>query len=134
MSSVKEIDLKAIRETDGSIVIAEAMKEVPFLIKRIFCISDVPVGETRGEHASKSTDFFYICLRGSLKIETDDGREKKTYKFDSSDKGLFLPKKTWMKIYDFSPDAILLTLASEAYCADDYYENYDVFIAEKNLL
>ena len=58
MNNVKETDLKAIRETDGSIVIAEAMKEVPFLIKRIFCISDVPVGESRGEHASKSTDFF----------------------------------------------------------------------------
>lgn len=121
------IPIKQIQESDGKLSVVESIKHLPFIIKRIFYISDVPSGSERGNHASITSEFFYICLRGAVKIDIDTGEKFQTFILSSDDNGLFLPRKTWMRIYDFSSDALLLVLASEPYSAAEYYENYNTF-------
>lgn len=128
---VKLIPIKQIKEYDGNLVVAESIQEVPFQIKRVFCIFDVPPTVERGNHASKNSAFFYVCLRGAVKINVDDGKEKKNFDLNRSDVGLYLPPGIWMKIFDFSKDAVFLVLASETYSDNKYYEDYQTFIKEK---
>lgn len=129
--NVKLIPIKQIKEFDGNLVVVESMQEVPFQIKRIFCICDVPPTKERGNHASKNSAFFYVCLRGTAKINVDDGKEKKTFTLNMPNVGLYLPPEVWMKIFDFSEDAVFLVLASETYSKNKYYDNYQTFIKEK---
>jgi dTDP-4-dehydrorhamnose 3,5-epimerase-like enzyme len=126
------ISINQIKEEEGELLVAEAEEQIPFNMKRVFCISNVPCGSERGNHASKNSKFVYICLRGSVKVNLDDGREQRTFLLEQSDKGLFLPARTWMKVFDFSEDALLLVLASELYSADEYYENYSTYLKENN--
>lgn len=121
------IPIKQIQEPDGKLCVVESIKHLPFIIKRIFYISDVPFGSVRGNHASITSDFFYVCLCGTVKIDIDTGEIIQTFILSSDDKGLFLPRKTWMRIYDFTSDALLLVLASEPYSAEEYYEDYNTF-------
>lgn len=126
----KLISITTIKDTDGQLCVAETKNQIPFEIKRIFTIQNVPSNAIRGNHANRKSQFVYICLKGSITVVTDTGEQKREFKLQDCDKALYLPTLTWMQIKDFSEEAILLVLASEPYEKKDYCDTYKEFLKE----
>lgn len=115
-------------DTRGQLVALEEKKEIPFDIKRVYYIYDTKEGVRRGFHAHKSLKQLLICIHGSCKVLLDDGREKEIVILDKPYEGIFIQSNMWREMYDFSPDAVLLVLASEIYDETDYIRDYDRFL------
>lgn len=117
----------------GSLVALEAMKNIPFEIKRVYYISDTKKDVIRGFHAHKNLKQVLICVNGSCKIGLDNGREKEEVLLDKPNEGLYLESGIWRTMYDFSEGAVLLVLASELYDESDYIRNYEKFLEYMNI-
>ncbi len=113
----------------GQLVALEEMKDIPLRIKRVNYMSDTGAGVTRGYHAHKSLEQILICIHGSCKIRLDNGKEKKVIPLEKPYEGLYVSNAMWREMFDFSPDAVLMVLASELYDEADYIRNYDEFLA-----
>ena len=113
----------------GQLVALEEFKDIPFSIKRVYYIYDTAQGVTRGFHAHKKLEQILICMHGSCKILLDDGKDKAVVPLDSPNEGLYVGNAMWREMFDFSPDAVLVVLASELYDEADYIRNYDEFLA-----
>lgn len=125
---IKMINFTPHGDERGLLVAIEAMKDVPFEIKRIYYITDASANIRRGFHAHKQLKQVLICLGGSCKIMLDNGTERTDITLDSPDKGLVIESNIWREMYDFSEHATLLVLASEYYDESDYIRNYDDFL------
>lgn len=112
----------------GMLVAIEQKKDIPFEIKRVYYIYDTLPGVRRGCHAHKSLEQMLICAHGSCRVLLDDGKEKETITLDDPSQGLYITHNIWREMYDFSPGAVLLVLASEHYCEEDYIRNYETFL------
>lgn len=112
----------------GQLVALEEMKDIPFAIKRVYYMYDTGQGVRRGFHAHKSLEQILICIHGSCKILMDNGTEKKIVSLEKPYEGLYINNNIWREMFDFSPDAVLMVLASEYYDEDDYIRNYDDFL------
>jgi len=117
-------------EKYGSLVVVEAMRGIPFNVKRVYYIYGVPGGETRGHHSHNELEQVLICVSGSvcITVSTDDTEEDVL--LDSPTKGLYIGPMVWRVMKDFSSDAVLLVLASEYFDEADYIRSYDSY-AEK---
>lgn len=113
----------------GQLVALEELKDIPFHIKRVYYMYDTGEGVVRGRHAHKSLQQILICIHGSCKILLDNGREKKVVPLEKPYEGLYVSNVLWREMYDFSPDAVLMVLASELYNEKDYIRDYDDFLA-----
>ena len=89
---------------------------------------DTAQGVTRGYHAHRSLQQILICIHGSCKIRLDNGREKKVVPLEKPYEGLYVSNVMWREMFDFSPDAVLMVLASELYDEADYIREYDEFL------
>ncbi len=120
--------LKTFTDNRGSLTIAEEGIDVPFRIERVYWIHGVPQGQERGKHSNKVSWEYVVAVHGSVEItlENKDGRQ--TYLLDSKDKGLIIPPDTWDEIRNFSPDAVLLVLASHKYDESAYIHSYEEFL------
>ena len=117
------IDLKTFTDKRGNLTVIE--RSIPFDIKRIFYIYGVD-DSIRGGHRHVKTVQAAICIQGSCTIYNHDGKEEKIFELDQPNKCLLLESKDWHKMYNFSPDAILMVLASEYYNEQDYiFEPYN---------
>jgi len=123
------VELKSIVADNGSLVIGERPGELPFTVERIFTLFDIPEGEVRGTHAHRHCEQFLVCLRGSVAARVDDGVNQAEVLLDRPSLGLYMPALTWGTQYKYSPDAVLVVLASDPYDADDYIHDYDEFVA-----
>ena len=112
----------------GMLIALETNKEVPFEIKRVYYMYDTLTGVRRGFHAHKKLQQILICTSGSCKIHLDNGKETAEVTLDKPYEGLYVSNDMWREMYDFSPDAVLMVLASELYDESDYIRNYDEFI------
>lgn len=112
----------------GQLVALEALKDIPFKIERVYYMYDTGEGIRRGFHAHKSLEQILICIHGTCKILLDNGNEKKTVSLEKPYEGLYIAHNMWREMYDFSPDAVLMVLASEHYDESDYIRNYDEFL------
>lgn len=121
--------LPKIVDLRGALSFGEIGTHLPFEPKRFFMVYDVPSLEVRGEHAHKACHQFLVCVKGSLSVVLDDGERRDQVMLDSARLGLHIPPMVWGIQYRFSPDAVLLVLASHCYEADDYIRNYDEFLA-----
>lgn len=121
------IDLPKICDKRGNLSFIEGGNHIPFEIKRVFWIYDVPGGEKRGGHAYKNCDEFIIALSGSFDLVLDDGTEKRIVSLNRSYNGLFVPRMVWREMYNFSTNTVVMVLASKEYCEDDYIRDYDEF-------
>lgn len=101
---------------------------IPFSIKRVFIISEVQKKTLRGKHAHKKTKQAMFCIQGSVSVCLNDGRKKRVYRLDQPSKGLFIDRLVWSEMYGFSPDAILMVLASDYYDERDYIRDYKRFL------
>ena len=132
---IKTIKFPPHGDDRGQLIALEENKEIPFQIKRVYYIFDTKEGVRRGFHAHKSLQQILVCVHGSCKIHLDNGTETVEVVLDSPDEGLYISSNMWREMYDFSPDAVLLVLASEHYNESDYIRNYDEFLkylGEKN--
>lgn len=112
----------------GQLIALEEYRDIPFQIKRVYYMYDTGEGIRRGFHAHKSLKQILICIHGSCKILLDNGDERKTVLLEKPYEGLYVSNDMWREMYDFSPDAVLMVLASEYYAEDDYIRNYDEFL------
>ena len=112
----------------GQLVAIEAMQDLPFVIRRVYYIYDTLPGVRRGFHAHRCLQQILVCVHGSCKIHLDNGYETAEVLLDKPYEGLYISNDTWREMYDFTPGAVLLVLASELYDEADYIRNYDDFI------
>ena len=112
----------------GQLVALEEFKDVPFRIRRVYYMYDTAESVVRGGHAHKNLKQILICIHGSCKIRLDNGKEKKVIPLERPYEGLYVSSAMWREMYDFSPDAVLMVLASELYDETDYIRNYDEFL------
>lgn len=112
----------------GQLVALEEMKDIPFEIKRVYYMYDTREGERRGFHAHKSLEQILICIHGKCKVLLDNGEEQKVVPLEKPYEGLYIANDMWREMFDFSPDAVLMVLASDFYKEEDYIRNYDEFI------
>lgn len=133
VNDCKLIDLRKIHDARGNLTPIEGGKDVPFDIKRIYYLYDVPGGESRGSHAHKELQQLIIAANGSFTVTLDDGKNKKSFNLNRSYYGLLVVPGIWRDLDDFSSGAVLLCLASEHYDENDYIREYEEFKAYKGL-
>ena len=127
------VDLRKIHDIRGNLTPIEGGKDIPFDIKRVYYLYDVPGGESRGGHAHKQLLQLIVAASGSFTVTLDDGKESKSFNLNRSYYGLLIVPGIWRIIDDFSSGAVLLCLASDHYDADDYIRNYNEFLQFKGL-
>lgn len=121
--------LPIIPDMRGNLSFAEVGQFLPFVPKRYFLVFDVPSREIRGEHAHKTLHQFLLCVKGSCSVMVDDGFRREEYQLSSPGAALHIPPMVWGVQYKYSPDAVLMVLASDVYDSDDYIRDYDQFLA-----
>ena len=124
----KIMDLPKMLDSRGNLTFIEQNKHIPFDIKRIFYIYDVPTGESRGAHAHHNLHQFMICVSGSFNVELDDGFNKKTVHLNRPWHGLYVPPLIWSAETNFDPGSVCIILVSELYDEDDYIRDYQKFL------
>lgn len=122
------VDLPKIAEPRGNLTFIEGGRHVPFDIKRVYYLYDVPGGAERGGHAHKDLHQLIIAMSGSFDIVLDDGRQKKRMHLNRSYYGLYVCPMIWREMDNFSSGAVCLVLASNTYDESDYYRDYGDFL------
>lgn len=129
--SIIEFD-KHHSDRKGNLSIVQNGKTLPFDVKRVYYIYDVPGGESRGAHAHKELSQLVIAASGSFNVTLDDGKVKRTFFLNRPYQGLYIKPGMWRDLEDFSSGAVCMVLASEVYKEDDYIRDYDEFIKFRN--
>ncbi|MCS1408623.1 MAG: TDP-4-oxo-6-deoxy-alpha-D-glucose-3,4-oxoisomerase [Verrucomicrobia subdivision 3 bacterium] len=127
IDSCKLIDLPRITDHRGNITFIESERHLPFSVRRVFYLYDVPGDAARGEHAHKECHQLLIAVSGSFDVIIDDGANKKRVHLARSYYGLYLPPMVWLETDNFSSGSVCLVLASEYYNEDDYYREYSTY-------
>jgi RimJ/RimL family protein N-acetyltransferase len=125
------LEIPVISDQRGSLISIEALKSIPFKIKRVYYLYNLKNEKPRGFHAHKTLEQVLICVNGSCKITLNYGRHKKEYSLTKPNQMLYIGNFVWREMHDFSDDCVLLVLASEHYDETDYIRNYDTFIKNK---
>ena len=134
VDSCKKVDInKHFSERKGNLTVVENGKEVPFDVKRIYYLYDIPAGEQRGGHAHKDLHQLIVSVSGSFKVILNDGIEKKEVILNRPYEGLYICPGVWRDLEDFSASSVCLVLASEKYDEADYIRDYKQFIEYKTL-
>lgn len=128
------IELNKIHNRAGNITIIEGNEYIPFDVKRIYYLYDVPGGAERGGHAHKELQQLIVAASGSFDVVIDDGKIKKIVHLNHPNYGLVVVPGIWRELVNFSSGAILLVLASTIYDEKDYIRDYDEFKSYKSLL
>ncbi len=126
-SESRLIDLPQVADERGNLSFIEECKEVPFAIRRVYWIYDVPGGRDRGEHALRETQEFIVALSGSFDVVLDDGESVRTYTLNRSYRGVYVPVGTWRRMTNFLTNSLALVLSSTEYDEGDYIEDYEDF-------
>lgn len=125
------LPLSKIHNRAGNITIVEGMNNVPFDVKRIYYLYDIPAGEDRGGHAHKELHQLIVAAGGSFDVLLDDGVNKKIVTLNRPDYGLLVVPGIWRELMEFSSGAICLVLASATYDENDYVRNMNEFLSMK---
>ena len=127
LSDCRRIDLPKITDTRGNLTFIEGRNHIPFDIKRVYYLYDVPGGSDRGEHAHKNLHQFVICMSGSFDILLNDGKDEQRFHLNRSYYGLYICPMMWRNLDNFSSGAVCMVLASHVYDEDDYIRDLDEF-------
>jgi hypothetical protein len=121
------VNLPKIVDSRGNLTFVEQQNHVPFEIKRVFYLYDIPTAESRGAHAHRELHQFLICLSGSFDVELFDGNDIKTVHLNRPWIGLHIPPMIWASEVNFDPGSICLVLTSDVYREDDYIREINEF-------
>ena len=133
VDDVEIIQLPRILDERGNLSVAEQFNHVPFEIKRVYWLYDVPGGESRGSHAHKTLSQLIIAASGSFRVTLDDGKNKRSFFLNRPYQGLLVPPGFWRDLEDFSSGSVCMVLASEVYKEEDYIREYDEFLKFRGL-
>lgn len=125
---IKRVHFPPHGDDRGQLIAIEAGKDLPFDIKRVYYIYDTLPGVRRGYHAHRCLEQILLCVNGSCRIHLDNGYETAEVLLDDPSEGLYISNDMWREMYDFTPGAVLLVLASAYYDEADYIRNYEDFI------
>jgi hypothetical protein len=128
LTTCRICQLPQVQDPRGNLTFIESGRHIPFAIKRIFYLYDVPGGATRAGHALKSCHQFLIATSGSFDVSVDDGSEKQTFQLNRAYHGLYIPPLIWREISNFSSNSVCMVLASEFFSEEDYLRDYPAFI------
>lgn len=129
LDTVRLIELPKISDPRGNLTFVEGGHHVPFDVRRVFYIYDVPAGTDRGAHAHRALHQFLVCLSGSFDVALDDGHARRTVHLNRPWQGLHVPPMVWASEVNFDPGSVCLVLASDVYDESDYFRDYDAFLA-----
>ena len=124
----KLIELPKISDPRGNLTIIESGKHIPFEIRRIYHLYDVPGGAHRAGHAHKMLQQLLVAMSGSFDVTLDDGHSKTKFHLNRSYQGLYIPPMIWRDIDNFSSGAVCMAVASEWFDEADYYRTYGAFL------
>jgi dTDP-4-dehydrorhamnose 3,5-epimerase-like enzyme len=122
------INLPKKEDERGNLTFIEEENHIPFKIKRVYWIYDVPGGQKRGGHAFKEQQEFIVALSGSFDVTIDDGKQKKTFSLNRSYYGLYIPNGLWREMNNFSTNSLALVLSSTEFSEDDYIRDYQTYL------
>ena len=134
LNTCRIIDLPKVSDPRGNLTFVESSRHIPFEIKRVFYLYDVPGGANRAGHALKTCHQFIIAMSGSFDVILDDGMTQHRYHLNRSYYGLYIPPLIWREIDNFSSGSVCLALASDIYDEADYFRDYDDFIQARQAL
>jgi glyoxylate utilization-related uncharacterized protein len=123
------VELRRIANPKGNLTPIEGNHDVPFDIKRVYYLYDVPGGENRGGHAHRALEQVIIAVSGSFDVVLDDGTDRRSFFLNRSYYGLYVPPMLWRELENFSSGSVSLVLASATYDEADYIRDYDEFVA-----
>ncbi|MBS0506260.1 MAG: WxcM-like domain-containing protein [Proteobacteria bacterium] len=126
------VELPKISDPRGNLTFIESQRHIPFGIKRVYYLYDVPQGSERGGHAHRALHQLLIAVTGSFDVHLDDGRQKKIVHLNRSFQGLYVCPMIWREIDNFSSGAVCMVLASAYYDESDYYRDYSEFSKAAN--
>ena len=129
----KIIDFKTLGDDRGSLIALEENYNTPFPIKRVYYIFDTKEGVKRGFHAHHNLKQMAICVKGSCTFILDDGHKRDEVNLSSPNQGLLIEGLIWREMCNFTPDCLLLVLASEHYDENDYIRDYSDFLKEARI-
>lgn len=133
MSLAQWINFPPLGDDRGALVVLEAEKTIPFPVKRVYYLFGTKEGVARGFHAHKKLWQVAVCIAGKCRMVLDDGKTKEAVWLDNPTNGIALPPMIWHEMHDFSPDCVLLVLASEYYDESDYIRKYSEFLRMVNV-
>jgi dTDP-4-dehydrorhamnose 3,5-epimerase-like enzyme len=129
LNDITLVDITKISDPDGRGNLSVIEKHLlPFEIKRVYYLYDVPSDSSRGGHAHKELQQFLIALSGSFDVVLDNGKSRRTITLNKPNRGLLIPNGIWRELDNFSSGAVCLSLVSDVYKEDDYIRDYDEFI------
>ncbi len=126
-----ELKLRSAWDERGMLTFAEVEKDIPFAIKRMFWITDVPYGAKRGGHSHSTCMEMVCCVKGWFSLLLDNGRERCSFFMDTPTRGVIIPAGVWCTLEDFSEDCVVVVCASEEYSREGYTWDYEEFL-QKN--
>jgi hypothetical protein len=127
LSNCKLIELPKVSDPRGNLTFVEGCVHIPFEIKRVYYLYDVPGGSERGSHAHKGLHQFIVAMSGSFDVVLNDGIETKRFHLNRSYSGLYVCPLMWRDLENFSSGSVCMVLASERYDENDYIRNYQEF-------
>ena len=133
VAGCRMIDLPKISDPRGNLTFVEGGQHIPFDIRRVYYLYDVPGGAERGGHAHKGLQQLIIAMSGSFDVVLDDGREKKRFHLNRSYSGLYVCPMIWRELDNFSSGSVCLVLASNHYDENDYYREHSQYLAAQGI-
>lgn len=130
--SIIELD-RHHSERKGNITVVQNGSTLPFDVKRVYYLYDVPGGESRGAHAHRDLSQLIVAASGSFRVTLDDGNVKRSFFLNHPYQGLYVKPGMWRDLDDFSSGAVCMVLASDIYKQDDYIRDYDEFLKFRGL-
>lgn len=129
VAACKLVQLPRLSDGRGSLSFVQPGPLLPFDIKRVYYLYDVPEGQLRGAHGHRKLQSLMVAVSGAVDVEVDDGRARRTFRLDSPDVGLYVSPMIWRNLTGFQPGTVCMVIASEPYDEADYFRDYHDFLA-----